>query len=148
MTIPTHSATFLAYAISSTVLCANLLLLWAYSGLVRNRLRSTPNAEDAALFGSSLSDADPPAIARVLRAHANAQANTLPFLVLGLIYLLAAGPSTPAIAYFAAFCLARVAHGVAYIAGRQPWRTLAYTAGALATLALMAHTAWLLGAAA
>jgi microsomal prostaglandin-E synthase 1 len=35
------------------------------------------------------------------------------------------------------FTAARLAHTFAYLGGRQPWRTLSFTLGALTTLVLM-----------
>ena len=139
----THTALFVSYAITCVVLCCNLLFLWAYSGAMRNRVKSTPNAEDVALFGGALTEIESPEIARVLRAHANAQASIYPFLALGLVYVLAAGPATAAIAYFATFCIARIVHSFAYVASRQPWRTISFSLSGLVTFALMAHVLWL-----
>lgn len=139
----THTALFVSYAITCVVLCCNLLFLWAYSGAMRNRVKSTPNAEDVALFGGALTEIESPEIARVLRAHANAQASIYPFLALGLVYVLAAGPAAPAIAYFATFCTARIVHSFAYVAGLQPWRTVSFAVGGLTTFILMAHVLWL-----
>ena len=73
MNLSNHPA-FVAYAITCVALCCNLIFLWAYSGAARSKAKSTPNSEDASRFNSILADVDPPEIARVLRAHANAQA--------------------------------------------------------------------------
>jgi uncharacterized MAPEG superfamily protein len=139
-----HSPVFVAYAVACIVLCCNLLFLWGYSGAVRNRLKSTPNSEDVRLFGSTLAETEPPAIARVLRAHSNAQASIYPFLVLGLVYVLADGTAALGTTYFITFCAARLLHSYAYVAAKQPWRTISFVIGALATFALMVNIAWLL----
>lgn len=139
--------TFVAYAISCVVLCGNLLFLWGYSGAARNKTKSTPNKEDSARFGATLAPIDPPEIARVLRAHSNAQASIYPFLALGLVYVLAGGTSGPGTAYFAVFCLARLLHSYAYLTAKQPWRTVFFVVGSLATFVLMGHVVWLLIAA-
>jgi microsomal prostaglandin-E synthase 1 len=141
------SPTFVSYAIASVVLCCNLLFLWAYSGVSRNKVKSTPNAEDVTPFGATLAPIDPPEIARVLRAHNNAQASIHPFLAIGILYVLAGGPFGPGTLYFAVFCSARLLHSYAYLTAKQPWRTVFFTVGALATLALMVHVVWLLIAA-
>jgi uncharacterized MAPEG superfamily protein len=135
---------FVAFAFACVVLCGNLLFLWVRSGTTRNKAKSTPNAEDATQFGATLAALDPPAIARVLRAHANAQASIYPFLALGLVYVLAGGPATPAIAYCVVFCIARLVHSYAYLTGKQPWRTVFFVIGLLVTLALLLHVLWLL----
>ena len=46
--------------------------------------------------GTTLAAVEPPEIARVLRAHSNAQATIFPFVVTGWVYGLAAGPAGPA----------------------------------------------------
>jgi microsomal prostaglandin-E synthase 1 len=127
---------FLAYAVSLLILSLNLLVLWAYSGGVRAKTRTTPNEEDAAR-GAKLLPENPPEVARVLRAHANAMANIVPFAILGLVFVLAGGSGTAAAAIFGVFTLARVAHSFAYLGGRQPWRTLSFGLGAVTTLVLM-----------
>jgi prostaglandin-E synthase 1 len=42
------------------------------------------------------------------------------------------------------FVLARLLHSVVYLAGKQPWRTLFFIIGGLATLALIGDIVWLL----
>jgi len=61
------------------------------------------------------------------------------FLFLGLIYVLAGGPAGPAAIYFTVFTVARILHTITYLRGMQPWRTISYTVGGLATLALAIH---------
>ena len=138
-----HQA-FVAYAIACLILCGNLLFLWGYSGAVRGKVKSTPNVEDVAAFGGSLSDVDPPAVARVLRAHGNAQANIFPFVLVGLLYLLAGGAGGLATIVFGVFTAARLLHSYAYLKQWQPWRTVFYVIGAIATGVLMVNVAWLL----
>jgi glutathione S-transferase len=137
MTNLAGNPTFTAYAVSLLVLSANLLFLWAYSGGVRGRTKTTPNPEDAGKRSQVL-EKDPPEVARVLRAYANAAAATLPFAILGLVYVLAGGASSTAIVIFGIFTVARLAHAVTYLGGKQPWRTISFGVGALATVALMA----------
>jgi prostaglandin-E synthase 1 len=127
---------FIAYAVTLIVLSLDLLLLWAYSGAVRGRAKATPNVEDAR--GSNrLVEIEPPEIARVLRVHANAAANIVPFAILGLVYVLAGAPVMAASIVFGVFALARIAHAFAYLGGKQPWRTISFSVGALSTLVLM-----------
>ncbi|MFI4936410.1 MAG: MAPEG family protein [Caulobacterales bacterium] len=131
------SHAFTAYAVTCLVLCLNLLVLWGYSGGVRTSAKSTANPEDAKLFKSELSEVEPPALTRTLRAHANAEAAIYPFLFLGLVYVLAGGAAKVAAIIFAVFVVARLAHSAFYVAAVQPWRTISFTVGALATLVLM-----------
>jgi prostaglandin-E synthase 1 len=130
---------FVAYTVSVLLLTLNLLLLWAYSGSVRGKTKTTPNEEDAGTIarGSKLVDADPPEVARVLRAHRNAMANIVPFAILGLLYVLAGGSATVAMWVFGVFTFARLAHSFAYLGGKQPWRSVFFTVGGVATLTLM-----------
>ena len=135
---------FVAYAVTCVVLSCNLIFLWAYRGAARNKCKSTPNPEDATRFNATLADIDPPEIARVLRAHANAQASIVPFLALGLVYVLGGGPRGPALLYFSIFTVARWLHSWAYLAGRQPLRTLFFVVASVALFGLMGHVVWLL----
>ena len=130
---------FVAYAVSVLVLSLNLLLLWAYSGSVRGKTKTTPNVEDAAtvLRGSKVVEGDPPEVARVLRAHKNAMANIIPFTIVGLVYVLAGGSGTVAAWTFGVFTVARVVHSLTYVAGKQPWRSASWAVGGLTTLVLM-----------
>lgn len=127
---------FLAYAVSLLILSLNLLVLWGYSGSVRSKTKTTPNEEDAGR-GAKVLPENPPEVARVLRAHANAMANIVPFAILGLVFVLAGGSGTAAAAIFGVFTAARLAHSFAYLGGRQPWRSLSFGLGAATTLVLM-----------
>ena len=129
--------TFVVYAISCLVLCANLIFLWAFSGATRGKTKTAINAEDAAKFGGTLVEADPPEVARVLRAHTNAQANIYPFLFLGLVFVFAGGSADVAKIIFGIFIAARFAHTYVYLKGKQPWRSIFFIVGGLATIALM-----------
>jgi prostaglandin-E synthase 1 len=133
-----------AYAVTCLVLSVNLLFLWAYSGAMRAKSKTAINAEDSKRFGAALSEFDPPAVARVLRAHRNAEAAIYPFLFLGLAFVLAGGGARIATIIFATFTAARIAHSIAYLAGKQPWRTLAFVVGGLATISLMVALTWVL----
>jgi prostaglandin-E synthase 1 len=128
---------FAVYVIAALMLCANLLFLWAYSGAVRGKTKTAINPEDARRFGAALHDVDPPEVARVLRAHANAQAAIYPFLCLGLVFVLLGGSAGTATILFGIFVVARILHSVVYLGARQPWRTLMFVVGGLATGALM-----------
>jgi len=130
--------TFCAYAVTCLVLSLNLLVLWVSSGAIRARGGVAINPEDGARYGSQVSESEPAGVARFLRAHRNAEATVYPFLLLGLIYVLAGGQAGIAIPIFAAFTVARIAHSVVYVRALQPWRTIAFAASLLAIIALMA----------
>lgn len=135
----TGNPAFLAYAVTCVVLSLNLLFLWSYSGVVRGRTKTAMNAEDSARFNVPLTAANPPEVARVLRAYDNAQACILPFLLLGLVFVLAGGSAQAATSIFGIFTVARLLHSFVYLAGKQPWRTVTFVVGGLATLVLMAE---------
>jgi prostaglandin-E synthase 1 len=135
---------FVAYAITAIVLSLNLIGVWAYSGAVRGKTRTAINPEDAERFKAPLLEHDHPDVARVLRAHANAQANIYPFLFLGLVFVLAGGSATSAEIIFGGFTVSRLGHSFAYLAGKQPWRTIFFVLGGVATLALMVSIVMLL----
>jgi prostaglandin-E synthase 1 len=129
--------TFVVYVVVALMLCANVLFLWAYSGAVRGKTKTAINPEDSVRFGAALADVDPPEVARVLRAHRNAQAAIYPFLFLGLVFVLLGGSARTATIIFGIFVVARILHSVVYLAARQPWRTIMFVTGALSTGALM-----------
>lgn len=139
-----NNPAFVIYAVTCLLLCANLILLWAFSGATRGKTKTAINPEDAAKFGGTLVDADPPEVARVLRAHTNGQANIYPFLFLGLVFVLAGGSALAAEITFGIFVAARFAHTYVYLAGKQPWRSIFFIIGGLATIALMVEIVCLL----
>ncbi len=131
------SPAFQAYAISCIVLSLNLIGLWVCSGVLRGRSKTAINGEDASLFRAQFAEVDPPEVARALRAHRNAMATSVPFLLLGLVFVLAGGAYGLFVAICVVFCAARIVHSFAYVAHRQPWRTIAFTVGELATTVLI-----------
>lgn len=141
----THDPTFRAYALSMIVLCGNLLYLWARSGALRGRSKTVMNPEDLGTVarGATLVPTDPPEVARVLRAHGNAMALTVPFALLGLLYVMAGGPALPAQLGFGAFVATRIAHAYAYLHELQPWRTISFAVSGVVALALLGHVTWL-----
>jgi len=98
--------TFLAYVFTCLVLSLNLLMLWVSSGALRAKGGVAINPEDGARYGAPVSELDPPAVARLLRAHRNAEATIYPFLLLGLLYVLAGGGAGIAVPIFAIFIAA------------------------------------------
>ncbi len=144
MTSMATNHAFLAYAASMIVLALNLLALWAYSGAVRGKTKTTPNTEDASTVskGSKLVDTEPPEVARVLRAHANAMANILPFALVALVYVLAGASGIAPLILFGVFTLARISHSLTYLGAKQPWRSASWGLGLLTTLVLVGFTVW------
>jgi microsomal prostaglandin-E synthase 1 len=122
-----------AYAVTALVLSINMMIIWSYSGFVRFKTKTTHNSEDAERFKTKVEDLDPPEVARVIRVMNNAQANVIPFLILGLVFVLIGGPAGTAKMIFGIFTVARLLHSIVYLAAKQPWRTIFYTIGAGAT---------------
>lgn len=138
----TQNPSFLIYSASMLVLCLNILLLWAYSGAVRGKTKVTPNPEDLKTFKDQgkIGD-DPPAVARVLRAHRNAADNILPFAILGLLFVLWGGSPLLTAIFCGVFVAARLAHSFSYLAEKQPWRTISFVVGGVDTLVLVGFLA-------
>ena len=128
---------FVAYATTCIVLCLNLLTLWVSSGAMRAKGGVAINREDGARYGASVSELDPPAVARLLRAHCNAEATIYPFLLLGLLYVFAGGRAAVAISIFTVFVVARIVHSIVYLKAMQPWRSIAFAASLLAVIVLI-----------
>jgi len=135
---------FTYYVITTLILCLNLVFLWAYSGSARSKTGTAINPEDSLRFKAALAEADPPAVARVLRAHRNAEANIYPFLILGLVYVLAGGTPRTAAIVFSIFTATRLVHSWAYLSGKQPLRSICFGIGGVVLLALMVCVALLL----
>jgi uncharacterized MAPEG superfamily protein len=129
---------FVAYAATVSFLSLQMVLVDAYSGVVRVKSKTTLNREDVGTVssGAELVGEDPDPVARVMRAHRNLLANGIPFAILGLVWVLFGADRVWAFAVFGTFVAARLVHSVAYIAGKQPWRTLSFVLGqaALATM--------------
>ena len=139
------SDAFFVYGITTLILCLNVTMLWLLSGSVRYKSRTTHNPEDASVSrGADVRAEDPEAVARVLRAHTNTFANTVPFLFLGQVYVAAGASATMAWVFLGAFTAARVIYSVCYLGGLQPWRSLSFGVGVLATFGMIVHLAILL----
>jgi prostaglandin-E synthase 1 len=134
----TVTPAFWAYAVTCLVLSVNLLTLWVSSGAIRAKGGVAINPEDGARYGAPVSELEPPAVARLLRAHRNAEATIYPFLLLGMVYVLAGGRAGVAVPIFTIFVAARIAHSIVYLRAEQPWRTIAFATSLLAIIALMA----------
>jgi uncharacterized MAPEG superfamily protein len=137
-----QNPTFVAYAVSSSVLILNQIILWLMSAGARGKSKTAMNPEDLSSVakGATLSTTDPPEVARVMRAHANGQANILQFLFLGALFVQVGGPALEAQILFGAFTFFRVIYSIVYLAGKQPFRTMMFVAGVITTVALLEET--------
>lgn len=132
-----QNPTFFAYAVSSVVLSFNMFVLWNMSGGVRGKTGTTPNPEDAAAFKRTVAEVDPADVARVVRAHRNSADNSVPFMILGLIFTTLGPSALEAQILFYGFAALRVLYSFFYLKGIQPWRTASYAVSVLLNLALM-----------
>src|SRR5260370_40263984 len=119
------------------VLCLNLLMLWVSSGAIRAKGGVAINPEDGTRYGVPVSELDPPSVARVLRAHRNAEATIYPFLLLGLIYVLLGGGLWAAAPIFVLFTAARIAQSMCHLQASQPARTITFPLSLVTRLALV-----------
>jgi uncharacterized MAPEG superfamily protein len=133
----TANPAFLAYVFTCLLLSLNLLMLWVSSGAMRAKGGIAINPEDGARYNASVSELDPPHVARLLRAHRNAEATIYPFLLLGLVYVLAGGGAWIAVPIFTIFIVARIVHSIVYLKAMQPWRTISFAASLFAIFAMM-----------
>lgn len=130
---------FVAYTVASCVLILNQIILWLMSAGARGKTKVAMNPEDllSVSKGATLVTTEPPEVARVMRVHANGQANILQFLFLGALFVQVGGPGLEAQILFGVFTAARVLYSIVYMAGVQPWRTITFVLGTLTTVALL-----------
>lgn len=125
---------FQTYAVCSSILVIKMMLSGNYTTFMRFQTRRFASAEDVAAFGGS-TDQDP-SVVRAMRIQSNDGENILPFLAIGLIYVLSGATAFGATVYFWTFTVARLLHTVAYTAGLQPWRAIFYGVGYLCILGM------------
>ena len=123
-------------AITATILALHLIVLGSWTGMVRMRRKIYVNPEDARQLSGTTGESEHPDVQRVKRAHQNALENLVPFFIVAWFYVATAPSRTAAIAYFGTFTAARILHSVFYLWGRQPFRTISFAIGSLATLGL------------
>jgi len=135
----TRDPVFLAYTLTVVVHTFNLLVLWHLSSFARVKTRSTMNPEDAATIarGAQVVTTDPPEVARMLRVHRNTFDNTIPFLLLALLFVSLRPDLLEAQILLGTFTVARIVFSITYVAGLQPWRTISYVIGSVTTVVLM-----------
>lgn len=97
--------------------------------------KTTTLPEDAKL-GSTVLDVEVDAVRRLQRVHHNALENELPFLALGLIYVLSGASLRGAAIYFGVFVGARLLHSIFFVAKVQPWRSAMFVVGALSLVGM------------
>ena len=124
------------YALCVVVLFFKMFAISLYQGFHRIGRQQFCNPEDAAFVGRAAAPEELPQVQRAARAWRNDLENIPPFLALAAVYV--ALQLSPSLApwLFGGFTLARIAHTVCYLAGLQPWRTMAYAVGIGCLLAI------------
>ena len=117
------------YALCVVVLCVKMVAISCYQGFYRISSLAFTNSEDARYFNRPVHHHELPQVCRAAKAWANDLENIPLFFVLGGLCCVLATWSVPAIGLFCLFTVARVLHTVLYLAGWQPWRTVAYAVG-------------------
>jgi uncharacterized MAPEG superfamily protein len=127
------------YALTAIVLALKMSAIAIVQGRARTGAGVFLNPEDAAMFGGKAVPEEPEAVQRASRAWRNDLENIPIFLILAWIYVSAGLSVTAFVIYCIVFMAARIVHTICYINSIQPWRTAAFTLGALAMLALIIH---------
>ncbi len=117
------------YALCVLLLCLKMLAISCYQGYFRIRRLAFTNAEDAAFFARAAQAMELPQVVRASKAWANDLENIPLFFVLGGLCVALQTPTVATAWWLGGFTLARLVHTLTYLAGWQPWRTLAYGAG-------------------
>jgi glutathione S-transferase len=127
------------YALTTIVLALKMFAISIVQGRARTSANAFANPEDAAMFGGTIVPQEVAGVQRAAKAWMNDLENIPIFLILALIYAIAGLSGTAFIVYCVVFTVARILHTIFYLNAMQPWRTIAYTVGALTSLALMIH---------
>jgi len=117
------------YALGVVVQCVKMFALSCYQGFYRIKSLAFTNREDAGYFNRPVSPQELPQVTRAAKAWANDLENIPLFFVLGGLCCALETSSGATIWLFCVFSVARVLHSVCYLAGWQPWRTVAYAIG-------------------
>jgi uncharacterized MAPEG superfamily protein len=127
------------YALTAIVLALKMFAISLAQGKARVAANKFVNPEDAVTFKGQAAEEDAPDVLRASRAWRNDLENIPIFLILAGIYV-DAGLSTGAFAiYCGIFVVCRIVHTIAYLKSIQPLRTIIFTIGLLAMLAMIMH---------
>jgi microsomal prostaglandin-E synthase 1 len=129
---------FALYALCSAILIISLYAIGFYTAKVRNDRKAIVNHEDVKVnSGAAVVDVEHPDVQRLKRAHMNAIENAVPFFVIAFIYTQTSPSLTVARGLFFTFVAIRVLHAIFYATAKQPFRTAAFTVGAIINLAMV-----------
>jgi glutathione S-transferase len=128
------------YALTAVVLTFKMAANSIVQGRGRLSNKVYTNPEDAKMFAATQAPEDAPIVRRAAACWRNDLENIPIFLILAGIYVAAGNLSPSAFElYCVVFVIARILHTVCYLNSIQPWRTVAYTIGAVAIVALTIH---------
>jgi uncharacterized MAPEG superfamily protein len=125
------------YALMAIILSLKMSAIGIVQGRARTGAKKFANPEDAKMFGAELVSQEVPAVQRANNAWRNDLENIPMFLILALVYAIAGLSPTLFIVYCTVFTVARILHTIFYLNAMQPWRTIAFTVGAIAMVALI-----------
>lgn len=125
------------YTITAIVLSLKMAAISIAQGRARVAAGVFVNPEDAKAFAGKESSTDAPAVERASRAWRNDLENIPIFLILAWIYVTAGLSTTAFVIYCLVFMAARIVHTFCYLNSIQPLRTIAFTIGAVAMLAMI-----------
>ena len=127
------------YAALTVILFFKMSAISIVQAIARTRGGVFTLPEDAKLFGAKQMAEELPIVQRAARAWRNDLENIPIFLFLGFIFIMSPFSVRAEEIYFAIFAVARIAHTIFFLNAMQPWRTVAYTVGSLASVALAVH---------
>jgi uncharacterized MAPEG superfamily protein len=127
------------YAITAIVLAFKMAAISIVQGRGRLAAKVFTNPEDAKAFDAQLGATEAPTVERAAKAWRNDLENIPIFLIIAWIYVYAGLAAGAFVIYCIIFMVARIAHTICYLNAIQPARTIAFSVGALAMLAMMIH---------
>jgi uncharacterized MAPEG superfamily protein len=125
------------YALMAIILSLKMFAIGVVQGLARTSAKKFANPEDAKMFGAELVPQEVPAVQRANNAWRNDLENIPIFLILALVYVIVGLSPRAFIVYSVIFTVARILHTIFYLKAMQPWRTIAFTLGAVAMVGLI-----------
>jgi uncharacterized MAPEG superfamily protein len=126
------------YALTAIVLALKMSSIAIVQGRARLSAGTFVNPEDARTFSAQHGE-EAPMVLRAARAWRNDLENIPIFLILAGIYVMAGLSTTAFVIYCIVFMVARIVHTICYINSLQPMRTISFTVGAVAMVALIIH---------
>ena len=141
----TSNPLFSVFAVCAAVLCIRMIAVGHYTGITRIRRAVYLNPEDAKAFSNmeeEAAGAEHPDVDRGLRAHRNDLESTLPFLAIGLVYVLMGPPVLMAKVLLISFTVLRCAFPLFYIRAMQPWRSASFMLAELCLVIMLVQILW------